>query len=475
MDIGKVIGELMDARGITLSDLTRLLGYQSKTSIVRVMKNQASARALDGFAKRVGDNLKLTDAEQRRFAEALEHMRWQEDYASSREMLKFLRGETDACEEVWLEDAQAQARMPFSQRYLDAEKLSVTLLNSQYVAVFPHLLKLVRERGARVEHFLQVHEEPLRVIHAINALIPLIYERNYAGYSYREGAVAEHEGAQGLLPADVMVIQYVREGQAREDMIAFDRQDHGFLQSCAQPGAFLKMLGVRRADFLPIKRSYLERQGFESYVQYSRDYAQLEYNRAVYKIKPDIGIDWIDADVSLQSLLEGGIPGIAEMTEIVDAFRQIYRDRVRNTFQKRRVAKTIMKRGAMVRFARTGRTTDHFWGMRPFTPDERLRILRQLLDQMENNPYFYVYFLRDNDFLRDVEIAYYEGLGVLVLDSDTDYELEKSHSEVMIVHGEFMRMFKEYFERALISEQVLSRRESLDFMNELIRMAACEG
>ena len=163
------------------------------------------------------------------------------------------------------------------------------------------------------------------------------------------------------------------------------------------------------------------------------------------------------------------------MTEIVDAFRQIYRDRVRNTFQKRRVAKTIMKRGAMVRFARTGRTTDHFWGMRPFTPDERLRILRQLLDQMENNPYFYVYFLRDNDFLRDVEIAYYEGLGVLVLDSDTDYELEKSHSEVMIVHGEFMRMFKEYFERALISEQVLSRRESLDFMNELIRMAACEG
>lgn len=467
----RLLNQLMADRGITLAELTEMLGYQSKTSVVRVMKNQASQRALDTFARRVGENLHLTEQEKEALDEVLESLRWQKDYPASKEMLRFLRGEKDDNVQVWLESADGEAPVLFSECYLNAKDIRITMLNAQYVPIFGHLLELVRNYGAQIEHFLLMHTEPEHVIRAINALIPLIYEKGYMGYAHRAGAAALKQMAHGVLGGDVMVIRYTEEnGSEWEDMIVFDSACHGFRQSLARPGSFKRMLGIRMDDFAPIKRAYFENNGIESYVDFSADYAKLERNRAVYKIKPDISIDWIPADISILSLQEGGIPGIEEMADVVEAMRCVYRDRVANTFEKRRVARTIMKRSAMVRFARTGKMSDHFWGMRAFTREERLTILRLLIDQVENNPYFNIYFLKDNDFLRDVEIAYYENVGILVLDANTDYDLGDNHSEIMIVHSEFMRMFKEYFERSLLAEQVDSHTETMDFLRDLVRI-----
>lgn len=468
MDIEKLINDLIEARGMSLTELTAQLGYQSKTSLVRIMKNQASQRAMDTFAKKVNANLALSSEERERLDEVLDYMRWRDDYASSREMLKFLRGETSEDADVWLEEIGSQGRMLFSQRYLNATEIRITMLNSQYVPIFQYLRRLVKERDATIEHYLRMRRDSTHVIHAISVLIPMIYERGYKGYSYRK---SDGYAGQGMLSADVMVVQYrAADGAAREDMIVFDRADHGFVQTSAQTGGFVRMLGIRQENFESIKRTYFENGGLENYIQYSESYAQLEYNRAIYKIKPDIGIDWIPEDILYDALMEGSIPGIREQTEFVEKMERIYRERVRNTYEKRRVARTIMKRSAMVRFARTGRTTDHFWGMRSFRPDERLRILKKLLEQVESNPYFDIYFLKDNDFLRDVEIAYYENAGILMLDSATSYALEENHCDVMIVHNEFMRMFKEYFERSLLAEHVTSTGETIAFLNELIKI-----
>lgn len=253
-------------------------------------------------------------------------------------------------------------------------------------------------------------------------------------------------------------------------MIVFDRPDHGVLQAAACPGDFERLLGLRREEFSPIKSVNPQGEGFESYIEYSRNYAAKEYNRAVYKIKPDLSIDWIDAELSVRALLEGGIPGIAEMPEVVEALREIYRARVENTFEKRHPAKTIMKRSAMRRFALTGRMSDHFWGMRPYTPEERAAILKKLLWQMENNPYFNIYFLKDNGELRDAEMTLYDKLGLQLLDANTDYELSEHHSEVLIVHEDIMRVFRNYFERELLVKRVIPYQEAVAFMRELIHI-----
>ncbi len=467
----RLINALLEERGISLTELTARLGYQSKTSLVRIMKKQANQRALNTFVKRLKTHLDLTEAERARLTEAMECLRWQEDYASSKEMLRLLRGELPADREVTLEDAVGGECSSLAARYEDAQDVRITLLNCQYVPMFGLLLDMVRSKGAQIEHFLMMPEDSARVIHAISALIPLIYEKNYVGYSYR-GANADVP--QGMLCADVMLVSYCSpEGTQREDLIVFDRECHGFVHAQAQPGVMLRMTGIRRDDFAPLKTVYFQGEGMESYVQFCADYAKLEYNRSVYKIKPDVGMEWIPEDILIAALQEGSVD-LSGLGDLVEAFREIYAERVRNVYEKRRICRMIMKRSAMLHFAHTGQLSDHFWAMRPFTPEERVRIFRLLKDQMEHNPHCELYFLKDNDFLRDAEIAYYDGAGILVTDSNTSYAPEGNHAEVMLVHEGFMRMFKEYFERSLLTGYVMSHAEAVHFMGELIKVAQRE-
>lgn len=472
MKMDQLIDMLMEQRGLSLTEFSKLLGYQSKTSLSRVRANQISKRALDGFVKRLEERLDLTKEERFCLSEALEQLQWQEDYGSSKEMRSFLRGEKPAEESLWLEDAAGGwGKQLFVERYAAAKDVHVVLLNSQYVSVFGALLKLVREQHAEVEHFLLVEEDPIRVIRAMNAVIPLMYERNYMCYSWLTGVSGEMPQVQGMLNSDVMVISYTdQHGADHEEMIVFDRPNHGVLCS-GEPGSFCRMLSIPRERFRQIKQTYSDDASLDNYVRFSAYCANLERDTMVYMIKPDVSIDWISVDILLSALVEGGVPGFDPSSELISSLYAIYAERGKNTFEKRRITRSVLKRSAMLRFARTGRMSDHFWGMRPFTSAERVAILRRLLDEIENNPYFNVCFLKENDELRDVVIMYFEDKGLLLLDSATDYFLAEGHSEVMILHPEFMRLFKEYFERVLLNGMVTTQRETVRFMRGLIAVA----
>ncbi len=468
----KLINGLMKARNLTLSEMTALLGYQSKTSLVRIMKNKANQRAIDTFVNKINENLPLTTLEQKQLAEALECVRWQEDYLSSCEMLKFLRGEVVEDEPVELEDVDTGEKCTFAQRYENAKEIRITMLNGQYVSVYRHLQHLVRYRDAKVEHFIQMNEDSAQVIHAINMLVPLIFQSGYAGYTYVGDAARE---IQGTRAADMMVVCCRRKNnEPSADLIVFDRKEHAFVKSAADGNGFVKLLGIDRKDYAPVKHVYFESSHAQNYIDFCRSYAELEYNRSIFKIKPDLCMSWIPEDILVDALKKERFGDTEHIDELIEVFREIYHDRVRNVYEKRRVSRTILKRSAMLRFARTGCMTDHFWAMRPFNSEERVRILKLIRSQMENNPYFNVYFLRDNDLLRDAEIVYYEDEGIAITDVNTNYTFGGTHSEVMIVHKEFMRMFREYFERCLIAEHVMSGYETLSFFDELIRIAASE-
>lgn len=471
-EIERLIGEMVEERGMTLSEFTELLGYHSKTSLVRIMKGQVSQRAVDTFVKRMKSNLDLTAEEQLKLNDVIDHLRWQQDYISAREMLRFLRGEQTPEGEVWLEEVDSRKKMRLTERYARAAEIRITLVNCQYVPIFRQLLDLVRSKGAVVEHYIQMRREPVRVIHAIGELIPLIYEKGYSGYCSRHPDGSESGGVRGMLDSDAMVVQYITEDGVRlEDSIIYDKPDHGYVITSDRPGRYLETYGIRQDEYKPIKQVYFQTGGMDSYVRFCADWAKIEHNRAIYLVKPDLCLAWIPQDMVIGALLEGGVGEMQGVDGLLEQFRTVHQERWRNLFEKRRVSKSIMKRNAMVRFARTGKMSDHFWAMRAFTPEERVRIFRFLLEQNENNPYFDLFFLRDNDFLRDVEVVHYDNAGILMMDPSSDYAMLGNHSEVMIVHDEFMRMFREYFERSLLADHVLSHAETTDFLNSLIKIA----
>ena len=475
MKMSELLQSIMEERDLTLSELTHLLGYQSKTSLMRVLRGQTNQRALDALVKRLRESIDLTDEERRHLDDAMDQLLWQDDYHAAREMIRFLKGEKDEVKAVTIEWVDSDRTADFAALYANARELSFTILNCQFISIFPAVLSYVRDHGAEAEQFLMLGDMPTSVLKAVNVLFPLLYEPRYRCYARRIDRTSEWLHAFGVLASDILVAQYVdANGESHEDMIVFDRPDHGFLQPNPLNGSCLRLLGIPRELYLPVKHTYDNLPCAENYMNFCNDCAQMEHNRAVYTLKPDISINWIPVDILEAALLENEVAEIVQTPGLLDHLRGIFRTRERNTFEKRKVSRTILKRDAMLRFARTGRTMDHFWGMRSFTSEERVRILENLLRQIEDNPYFNVYILRDNAAISDVYIGYYEGLGVLLLDPQTNYMLTDDYSEVMITHPEFGRLFKEYFERVLLAKEVLSFTETTAFLQWLIRIAGTD-
>ena len=289
------------------------------------------------------------------------------------------------------------------------------------------------------------------------------------GYTRRRKPIGQEQDS-GLNESDWLIVSLVDlEGEKRSEMILFSGSASGTLMEVPfMDEKHLILMGLDKQLYKPIKRNYFDCIAFEDYITYSKNYAALERDHSIWKIKPDVGVDQIPAWILVQAVREGPVPADDQFTEVLDKLGRIYRDRYKNSFAKHKHCYTVFKRGAMRRFAMTGKTADHFWMMRPYTPKEREVILSELLKQQGNNPYVHFYFLKDDATLRDVEIAYYEGEGMLILDSETDYNLEQGHSEVLITHERMLSLFKEFFMNQLLQEYVCTESETADYLRHLI-------
>ena len=110
---------------------------------------------------------------------------------------------------------------------------------------------------------------------------------------------------------------------------------------------------------------------------------------------------------------------------------------------------------------RTGVQSDHFFIQRAYTVEERRTIVRLLLEQMQRDPYFNVWFLRPELPEIRAEMTFYEGRGVMLMDAYTSYDLHDDHSEALVPLPEFMQSFQRFFMDVLLEQLVLSRAESI--------------
>ena len=475
-DLQEYIREFMDRQGLSITALSEKLGYKSKTSLERILSGTSRKKSLDRFEEAMTETFSLSRPELDALRQAKQvSLSGREEFRMNQEMWAFVQGQSDRSG-TELHITQGEAAVSLDARYEKLDQMQITVVNCQYVPGLLALLgRFLARPGVQARHYLSDNGDSVRLVAAVSMLRGLFYRKNYQAYT---AALPERERNgrhSGVNDADIALFQYTDgQGQPVEDVVVFHSSDSGrLLQLPGGAPSFAPLLGLDGQVFTPLKRTYFERSAFEDYVGYSRDYAALEYNRTVYKIKPDFCVDQIPVSIMLASLLRGTSdnPDITPepgFFEVLKELEDIYGRRVENTFSKRKHAYTIFKRNALRRFALTGRTTDHFWMMAPYTVRERIDIFKQLLDQQLHNPYIHMMLLKNNDALRDMEIAYYEGEGLLFLEADTDYKLDEDHTEVLITHPDMLAHFRKFYLDVLMQDYVYPESETCRFFREII-------
>ena len=478
-EFGPCLKEILKEKRVSASELARMMAYKSRNSIFRILGGEGGHGARQAFYERLTqeDPLCLDDGQRKRLEQALEISRvglktYQENQAM-RELL--LSGNPRPAQKAVRVDAsECYPQDPDFQKTLEsiarAKKVYLTILGCCDRAIFEAMREQIGRMDARCEVKIVhlIYTGPEEIVRNIAAVQPLLYADCYNAYCMEPGIFSRE---RECIYRSNSIYAHVQD----EHGDWYDRQ-----MMLIDKGVFVplrRMAAVERdpikalfdqdlARTMPLKAQLGRGTDVGDYLAYTEGCRRLEQNRAVYTIKLDVPVSFVPPDI-LVSCVEDGF---LEKKALADMER-IHRQRFENFLTKKKVNHTIFSREAMERFARTGRQSDHFFALRSYTPEERVRILQNLREQEAENPYFHVHFFAEDFEPPASEMALYEGVGTLMAKPYTDYDLSGNHTETIIAQKEFCASFRTFFLHDLLERHVISRKETLAVLDELMEIA----
>lgn len=462
--IAAFIRQLLRARNLTLQQLRELLGYRSMTSLTRIMQGTVNRSSLVSFAEKIRtcSDISLSKQENNQLDDLIElHDIGNKDFDTMIALRRVLRGEPAfaATPQLMLYDENGCAQSILTH-YGAVTLKKVLILNSEHVPVYHDLALMMQQKPFSVEHWIYGSNTPMHTVHSLHAAIPLLYNPNFSSYCFQLQNELSH--TRGLMTSDLMLCEYLDpKGTLRHEAVIFTDGSVGQVQqislSIQQFMRFLPRLDVMKPNREIVSSSDM--------LAYARFCTELEHERAVYRIKPDLGIDQIPVSILRQAVMDGAPPYVQQMLPVLTEQFEI---RQNNSLHKKTPQHHVMKKGAMWKFVHTGHTSDHLWCCRDFSMQERLAILRYLRHDLMNQAEFHIHFLKDDDVIRDDEFVLYEGRGLSLIIPGTDYHDANSHAEVLITHEELLEVFRRFYVESTLRYRVETEADSIQEIDRMI-------
>ncbi len=459
---------LLQSRHMSLTQMAARLGYRSKTSLCRLMDGHVRDVSVRDFEQRVMNRLELTAEEREALHDAAQvKMFGREAWLMDQEMWAYLRqdGIPEMNGEPEIRDADSGETLDINELLSDAEDLRITIFNCQHVPLYENLRVLMDERRALVTHYLYTGPTGREVLHDLRSLSPVLYRQDYKVYANSE---AEYNPMDGRTKGDTMVLSCRKRGEEMEAMIHFVRPALGmYLSRRGRPGAILRLIGLDMERYREIKAPLYERCDASdpiTYVNYVRMCRDVEYNRAALILRPNPCINTIPPEIAGAALTHN-FP-----EDIRSQLLEIHAQRFDHLITRRKQTHITMKQSALRHLALTGTVTDQFWGLRPFTPEERIVWLEKLLNEQLTNPYIHLHFLRDESVVSDQEFTWYEGVGLLNIHGDSHYNLAAGHAEALITNPIVVNHFHDFYLKRLVMGSCLNEAETCEILRGLIAL-----
>jgi len=486
---GECIKAMLESRELSLLEGARLMNMKSATSLSRIIHNEVNVKTLDIFYQALLENQRISilPEEKAQLDQALSIQRVGiERYLSHQIMWQMLLSNPDQsvhepytiqCRGGALQQHPLHSLAEVIQIYEQSTEIELIITGCCRYTLMDNFYPLAarKENPARIIHYL--HNRPdhphvlLGSIAAVRRFLPL------AGYTaYMADASILTPEALALYDGNRIFCTFVDAcGKKRMHHLVLTDAHEFLMTEYRHPSPFLfqiDQLNHHKACLSPIQTQFPESITIDNYVRYAEMNRKWEANHSIFSIKPDIHLPFIHPDILLAAGMRT-INGLKvsrseSMKKAVDEMYAIHLQRYRNCFTKKKVTHAVLSTSAMQRFVLTGRLSDHFFALSAFTPAERRKILANLRQQMSENPYFNLYFSKDDSLPFYLEITSYEGRGVMLSNANSSYNLSEGHVESMIVQPEFFQAFQDFFTQELLPNHVIPQQKGLNLMDQWI-------
>lgn len=477
---GECLQEQLTAHGLTASKAARLVGFRSRNSIFRILSGETSAEVDARFLAKLKETLgEAWPTESWRTLEnALDMKRvGPVQHCSNQALCQAMSGggEKHRYMVEYKENGQA-VEHPLEELLREICRrgnISVGICGCCERSLAAVLAASMNDAGCegrlRVRHYIDT--SPDVMVSSLLSVLPLMSKVWYNARLVGQGQCPPEMAAVYRLNI-ISIIVEADGGQTSHQLLQCDTERFVYAGTVGDAGQLLNVMDRFRFQLAPLKPITPPQGGPEDFVAYTESYLHLEQDCMILSIKPDVHFNFVPSQLLYTAIEEGfrqsGMASGEGLAELLAALQAIHDQRFANITGKHRPTHFVYSLQAMERFMRTGVQSDHFFIQRAYTVEERRAIVRLLLEQMQNDPYFNVWFLRPELPEIRAEMTFYEGKGVLLMDAYTSYDLHDDHSEAVVPMPEFMQSFQRFFMDVLLGQLVLSRAESMAALERLL-------
>lgn len=473
LDLPDIFQLIQGNHGLTQTRVCTILEYSSRTQLQRILKKQVSDKLMTDFGERLlahSEELELTSDEIISIQRCLFFPSTKKpDYNYAASLFSTISSSELASQQKELH-VQSVLGVPiphFQQYLLDASRVRIEIIGCDMLFMRDTLEMLSAQCNLTVEHYYLENQSPLYTIHLLSTFWNFFHKPWFFPYSVKAKSSCFLPSIS-LLSMDIEF----KDGQKKSYFI-FPRESDNLIAIPvpSQHQRISSLLFSEKANIKPMKISNSVTQDYAHYLNYVKD---LEHNHRLFRIKADLGLEFIPADIQLAAVREGPMRDYPaeDMTILLDQLYEIENARYLNSLNKHLHQYHLLSYEAMLNFARTGMLSDHFWGFRAFTPQERLFILKDFYNRACTSRYFHFSFLNSNVHLVWDELIWYEHVGVCFLPPRTHYDIDDDHSEFILSDPVFCDFFSNFFRPWLFEHYALPLSESKERFQDLINI--CE-
>ncbi len=393
--LSECLSAWMGEQKVSVAELAQMVGYRSKTSVFRLLKNQCNEQTGAAFVKSLSSHL---------------------DNAWIARFEKALRVEKNGLETQMLFDAMDESINGAAvQDEICDESLLPSGGETVYVLGYPWpatflIIDGLLQKGFRVRHYID-RKQILSNAELLRGLLLHVLSLRYE-------AVMIGEKPFGIW--DLMIT----------DAGQLFANGKWFASECD--------LSVVPDGGIPLYR-YSRLQNGSDYIAFMEDAYQLESGGAAVIAKKSPGIQMIPEEITDRALAEYQSQNRDPVFASLGSLRLLLRKRINLFYQRETPVTIVFVQEAMEEFMRTGSTGDNFYAVRPYTMEERIAIIRALEEFSHKKNVTMV--IRDRkawDFCMEA----YDHRGLLIYPSQTKYnsELEK-YRELFLPGQEFFDLF----------------------------------
>ena len=466
------LNRIMKTRGLSAADLAALLNLKSKTTVVRILQNNAGEKAILNFRNLLANSseLALTAEELQKLDDSVSCQRKETDQnLLFGELWALLYRRKVPHGEVRLLGHERYATLTEFGNALYAEDVDCLVINCGFHSFVDAAAQFMEKHTAHslsmAQYFCSAGDYPRRMVQMIGRIVPILAQDNYMAYTVTQ------ELPDGCFDLHAVA---VRCGSGKEYELLFCNDRTALLTE--GEGLYRKWQSFLSGfTVMPVKS--VKSPDAYNFIGFMEHYRKIEEGHDIYKFRPDLCINCIPVPIMKAAFLEGyEAIGWTAPKDMFAALVAIQKKRYANVHSREQTTHLVISAKAMRTFAETGRMADHLYTMRPFTVDERLQILRTCLKDMgaDSPKNFHIHLLCEEDEERiyaneyPIEMVCYDGSCVQLTPALTDYDFQKGHSELFIEQEIFRKLFVDFFMNDLVQYHTLPEDCTAELFRELI-------